>query len=256
MRFVLISKTFFMKNFQIISIFIAVVLAMVSCSDKQTLADLEPDTSGAYFSLSIGESITYAGDSIYYKKNQTPDTVSFLMKETVTDSLIDNEGELAFRIERSERKTTDEPWEIVHVFTMKKNQMQAQRNENNQRFISLVFPPSRNKSWDGIGFNADSLLITVRGEVIEIYKDWGSQYQEVDVPYMVNNLSFDSVLIVTHANSTNRIERRINREVYAKGIGLVEKEMSILDSQKMGDEERVWPDDAEKGFRLILKMIE
>lgn len=231
------------------------LLLFFACSDEQTLADITPDTSSDYYPLFVGQTLNYQCDSIYYKENQLPDTVRFWMKETLTDTLRDNEGELAYRVERSERATLSDPWQIVHVFTVKKSNGQAQRNENNQRFISMVFPATRSKVWNGIAFNADSLEITVKGEVIEIYKDWESRYEEVDVPYTVGGTQYDSVAIVTHANSENYIERRLSREVYAKGIGLVEKEMMILDSQ-LSSPERVWPGDAEKGFQLLMRMVE
>jgi len=227
----------------------------MACKNSQTPLDIAPDESQEYFPLEIGKYMVYTVDSVFYREDAEPDTVRLMVREEVTDSLRDNEGELLFRIERSERANPTEPWEISQVLAMKRTNTQAERIENNQRFITLTFPFRRNQTWDGIGFNSDSLLITVQGEVIEIYKDWESQYDEIFVPQTVNTFLFDSTVSVFHANSNNFIERRFNREVYAKGIGLVIKEMSILDSQ-LSSGERVWPDDAEKGFTLRQTLIE
>lgn len=226
-----------------------------SCKDSQTLLEIAPDSSQEYFPLEIGKYLTYTVDSVYFKEDAEPDTVRILAREEITDTLRDNEGALYYRVERLERANDREPWEIRQVLALKRTDMQAERIENNQRFINLTFPFLRNAIWDGIGFNSDSLQLAVRGEVIEIYKDWESQYDEIFVPQAVNTFLFDSTVTVFHANSNNFIEQRFNKEVYAKGIGLVMKEMSILDSQRSNGE-RVWPDDAEKGFTLRQILIE
>ncbi len=231
------------------------LLLGVACKNSQTPLDLEPDTSQLYFPLEIGKYLIYTVDSVYYNEDFPSDTVRLMVKEAITDTLRDNEGELFYRVERSERADPSEPWVISQVLAVKRTNTQAERLESNQRFINLTFPFRKNETWNGIGFNSDSLLVTIRGEVLEIYKDWDSQYDEIFVPQTVNTFIFDSTVSVFHANSNNFIERRFNREVYAKGVGLVIKEMEILDSQ-LNNGERVWPDDAEKGFTLRQTLIE
>ncbi len=226
-----------------------------ACKDSQTPLNIAPDSSQSYFPLEIGKYLVYTVDSVFYKEDAVADTVRIMAREEITDTLRDNEGELFYRVERLERANANEPWEIRQVLAVKRTDTQAERIENNQRFISLTFPFRRNITWDGIGFNSDSLQVVIRGEVIKIYKDWESQFDEIFVPQTVNTFLFDSTVSVFHANSNNFIERRFNREVYAKGIGLVQKEMSILDSQ-LSNGDRVWPDDAEKGFTLLQTLIE
>jgi hypothetical protein len=243
-------------NFRTIILFsVGLMLIGTACSDSQTPLDVEPDSSQEFFPLSIGKTLIYSVDSVFYKEDELPDTVRIFAREVITDTLRDNEGDLLFRIERSERASESDPWQISQILSMKRSNTQAERVENNQRFISLTFPFRRNAIWDGIGFNSDSLQLTVRGEVIEIFKDWESRFDEIFVPQMVNSFEFDSTVVVFHANSENFIEQRFNREVYARGIGLVVKEMAILDSQ-VSNGERVWPDDAEKGFTMRQTLIE
>lgn len=232
-----------------------VLLLGMACKDSQTLLDIEPDTSQEYFPLEVGKYLIYTVDSVFYREDASPDTVRIMAREEITDTLRDNEGDLLYRVERSERADPSDPWQIRQVLSVKRTSTQAERIENNQRFITLTFPFQRNETWDGIGFNSDSLQITVRGEVIEIYKDWESQFEEIFVPQAFNTFIFDSTVSVFHANSNNFIERRFNREVYAKGVGLVIKEMQILDSQ-LSNGDRIWPDDAEKGFTLRQTLIE
>ena len=245
-----------MMNFKTILLFlVGLLLFGTACNDSQTLLDIEPDSSQEFVPLSIGKTLIYSVDTVYYKEESLPDTVRILAREVITDTLRDNEGDLIYRIERSERANENDPWQISQILSMKRTNTQAERVENNQRFISLTFPFRRNAVWDGIGFNSDSLLLTVRGEVVEIFKDWESRFDEIFVPQIVNSFQFDSTVVVLHANSENFIEQRMNREVYARGIGLVVKEMAILDSQ-LSDGERVWPDDAEKGFTMRQTLIE
>lgn len=225
------------------------------CKDKQTFLNIDTDNGADYYPLAIGKYMTYAVDSVYYTSDNPADTVRLQVREEITDTLTDNEGDLIYRVERMERNSPADSWVIKQVLAVKRTSTQAQRVENNQRFISLTFPPGRNAVWEGIGFNSDSLEIAVRGEVIKVFKDWQSQYETINEPFLLDDFQFDSTLVVTHANNENFIELRVNREIYAKNIGLVFKEMSILDTQ-LATSVRTWPDDAERGFTMVQTLID
>ena len=125
-------------------------------------------------------------------------------------------------------------------------------------FISLVFPVEENVQWDGNQFFDPGLIISVAGESIEMYKSWGYEIQSVGNTYTLDDQTFPDVVEVSMADNENLIERRFAHEVYAKDIGLIYREMLILDTQCEtccnGDfascEAIDWEVKAEKGLRL------
>ncbi|MEL6865958.1 MAG: hypothetical protein AAFP19_16145, partial [Bacteroidota bacterium] len=61
-----------------------------------------------------------------------------------------------------------------------------------------------------------------------------------------NGMMFDSVATIYQADNENAIELRYSIEKYARNIGLVYREMRILDTQAIVDDP--WEEKAQKGF--------
>jgi hypothetical protein len=70
----------------------------------------------------------------------------------------------------------------------------------------------------------------------------------------LNNKTYNQVAIVSLADSENLIEYRWGREYYAKGIGLIYKELRVLDTQKI-DPTTAWEEKAEKGFIVKQRLL-
>ena len=151
---------------------------------------------------------------------------------------------------------------------------QIQRVEDNQRMIKLVFPVKETKRWDGIVYIRRDTLVPLRGGAIDMFKDWDDfRYEDIDQSF-VNPITGDyytETVLVNQVDKTNNIERRYSQERYAKGTGLIYKEMHILDSQcrrpngiKTCDGVGnivdclflPWEEKAEKGFILKQTLLE
>jgi hypothetical protein len=85
----------------------------------------------------------------------------------------------------------------------------------------------------------------------------------IDVAASVGAFTFDSTLLVTEADETNIIERRLSQARYAKHVGLVWREQWILDSQYCNQtpppadcDTRPWALKAEKGYILRQVVLE
>jgi hypothetical protein len=85
----------------------------------------------------------------------------------------------------------------------------AEKVEEDQRFIRLAFVPREGKTWNGNAYNT-------MGE-------WEYKYKEVDEPYMINSMSFDSTLLVEQKLDTNKLYWKWYRERYARHVGMIEK---------------------------------
>jgi hypothetical protein len=94
-----------------------------------------------------------------------------------------------------------------------------------------------------------------------MYKDWGNfKVLSLDEPEFIAGVNYDSVLTIQRVEKINNIERRYSLEKYAKNIGLISRQDSILDTQCGGNIATCintpWALKAEKGFILNMQLIE
>jgi len=175
-----------------------------------------PDLGYNYFPDQVGHFVIYEVDSTVYD-DFTHDTVyyRYQVKEITESEFTDNEGRRALRIERWVRPYNDTlpydslSWTLHRVWSAVRTAAQAERVEENVRYIKLAFPPEKDKDWNG---NAQNTL----GE-------WDYEYEEVDAPANVNNRHFDSALAVLQHNDVNLLQHRYYHERYARNVGLIEK---------------------------------
>ena len=238
---------------------------LFDCSEETEVFDR--DLGLDFYPLEIGKYKIYELDSIIYDPaaNFTRiDTFTSFIREEIADTLTDNTGNTVYRIERFIRKTMDDAWRIDRVFVMSIDENRAFWVEDNLRFIKLVFPFERGTTWDGNSFFDPTLIVTVAGESIEMFKDWSYEVEDVQSNVEINGRNFEEVVTVNNATSENLIEQRTVTEKYARGIGLVQRELSILDTQCeiccnqdfANCQSLPWEEKAEKGFVLKQRIIE
>ncbi len=235
------------------------LLFVVSCKDESTFEDPVIDQTQEYFPLEIGKQITYRVDSIIYDPiNETQvevDTSIVYVREIVTDTFTNEVGDLIYTIERYKSFDSNFNWEISDVWAASKSQTRAERYEENLRFVKMVFPVKAGDIWDGNTFIDETNLYPVAGENMEIFKSWFYEVMTTDEPETIGGFSFDEVTTIQQANEENLIERRYSLEKYAKGVGLVYREMEIYDTQDI-NESIPWEEKADKGFKLTLVVVD
>lgn len=245
-----------MKN--IFVVLISSLLYFVSCNIEPNIEYLSFDYGYEYYPTEVGKFIIYDVDSIVFdltSNGKLIDTTSYQVKEEIVDTMTDNSGRTAFIIHYSTRDNSSDNWTIQKVYTTVIDNDRVERTEDNLRFVKMVFPLRKEASWDGNQlFPSEGFIITVRGETIDIFKNWTSSIIDKNVAESINTQQFDDVLIIHHADYENNIERRFVEEKYARNVGLVSKTMLILDTQCGGTlancEGIPWEEKAEKGFIL------
>lgn len=238
------------------SLFLFAAAIFAAC--KETPDDYNPDPGQDYYPLTVGKFVEYQMDSTIFDPNgdTTVYQSTYFLKEEIVDTLTDNNGNLLFRIEQYQRASDTLPWAISKVLTASIQDNQAIRTEDNLRFIKLIFPVKKNKSWDGNVHFQNSQIVTVAGESLEMFKGWGYRIRLADEPATVGNFTFDKTITVEEAENENLIELRRSNAVYAKNIGLVYREVWVLDTQCIDDcIGQPWEEKAEKGFILKQTII-
>lgn len=236
---------------------IMALLFLFSCKTEEDTFEIE--NGDEYFPLAIGQYAIYEMDSTIYDPNGMELVRQSItqLREEIVDTLRDNNQNLLYKIEQYTRTADSLPWAIQNVYTTGIIDNQAQRTEENLKFIKMTFPIRDNRSWDGNVFFDESTIVIVAGETIEMFKSWDYRIREVDLVDTIGGAVFEPVVLIEQADSDNEIELRESFEKYAPNVGLIYREIRILDTQCILDcEGQPWEEKAEKGFILKQTIID
>lgn len=125
------------------------------------------------------------------------------------------------RVVRFIKKNDTTDWEINKATMHQLTTTTAERVEDNQRYIKLIFPPAENKTWNGNAYNT-------MGE--QKYK-----YKNVNKKIELNTFTFDTTLTVIQQDEENLIEKFYIEEKYASGVGLIYKKITSLKTEVNGN---------------------
>ncbi len=214
---------------------VSLVILLPSCKDK--VENITIDYEYDYYPLDSGRYIIYDVDSIRFSWQPTTgsgyiqytDTIRYQLKEFYAGAFYDSfQGNLKYRIEYYRRNSTDDPWQNDRVWYAIKTATNLQRQEDDLRFMKLVFPPREGYSWDG------TVFITKTG-LFEFLQNWKFQYVNVGKPFSVNGIDFEKTLTVNHIlpDEDNRIDYQYSREIFAKGVGIIYRDWDKITKQNV-----------------------
>lgn len=247
------------------------LIAVLFVTCERVIETIDPATF-EYYPIQEGKYKIYQVDStVYDEYNCTVQTTRYQIKEVTGSQGLDGEGDPYYSVKRYIRSDSTTNWVLSSIWTEKVEDNQLQRVEDNQRMIKMVFPVKEDRRWDGIVFIRRDTLVPIRGGAIDMFKDWDNFVcQDVGKTFVdtFSNKVYTDAVKIQQVDKTNNIERRFSVEVYAKNIGMVYKEMRILDTQCRppgtctGNSDiascigKPWHVKAEKGFILKQSLIE
>ncbi|MCT4582080.1 MAG: hypothetical protein N4A35_11730 [Flavobacteriales bacterium] len=187
-----------------------IALLFIGCKKKDVPATINFHYN--YIPTELGQWNEYKVTEISHSTTGAHDTTQYFLKEIITEQL----DATTYRLERYWRTSTTENWEIKDVWTSKKTASAYQQTEENVKYTKLIFPVKGGQIWNGNAYNSEAELS---------YK-----YDSIHNPYSINNINFDSTVIVVQQDNVNAIEYQKAKEVYAKDVGLIyksDKDLSI-----------------------------
>ena len=227
-------------------LFLLTILITVSCKKDSAFNtdfgyDYIVDQKGAY--------IVYHVDSTIYNDFTKEITRSSMeMKEVIVEDFIDNLGRNAQRVERYKRAIGDtSDWELFRTYYIVKGKNNAERIDENLRYINFVFPANENTTWQGNRF-IDAV------DNNKFLANWNYIYTSVDAPLTLEGKSYIETATIILRDNETVIEKVYAKEIYAKGVGMIYKEWQHLETQS--NFEKPWPEKAEKGYILKMYAIE
>jgi hypothetical protein len=225
-----------------------------ACDEK--LADLSSQDAAAYYSLQVGKYMIYEVDSVIFFETIDDVYKHWQVKEEIVDTFYDLENLLNYRIERSRRPDASVPWQMLDVWSVRIKNANIERDENNLRFIKLADPVLHHKSWDGTAYLGDLAELPFERECdrLSFLEGWDYTYTSVDSGATIGGIFYDSIITVLQQGDDNLIELNYAIEVYAKGVGLVQKQFYHYTSQNTDD--IPWEFKAECGYTYTMTLIE
>lgn len=177
-----------------------------------------PTTLGKYVVYDVDSTVydDFLHDTIYYK---------YRIKEKFEENYNDNENRPTIRLVRyiklyDPNKSYDSiPWTIKDVWAANKTNTSVQVVEENVRFTKLSFPVKLDAQWDG---NAGNTM----GE-------WDYEYKMIEHHEIIGSGTQAIVLQVLQKDYRTAISYQYYTEKYARGIGLVYREIKDVYSQNV-----------------------
>lgn len=223
---------------------VAVMALSMSCEDEQANGvdsnvidligfDFYPTEKGKFIEYEVDSTLVYNQDA----KTIIETGIKSFAREEIGDVFIKDNQEKAFEILRFYKKNIEDAWLPESTWQVTYTDESVDRSEENLRLINLAFPISSKKFWTSTSFiqeDLDYLYTDKVAEVMQIYKGWTTFYNNINEPLSVNGFSFPKtikVVQVDNSNDGNPFETRVASEIYAEGIGLVQREMHIYDTQ-------------------------
>ena len=205
----------------IILLLLVATFTFVSChKENEKPADIEFAADKQYFPLETNKSLIYKVTEITIDKpSDYYDTAIYFLRERTDIPFIDNEGDTAYRIERYKSPTQNYNWTISDVWESKITTYTAEKVEENQRFIKLKFPLAIGKYWNG----------NLKNDL----DDKDCTITSLSATYNNESIHLDSCLSITRDSSVTQISKQYDVEIYARGIGLVYKEITDINSQEV-----------------------
>ncbi len=199
-------------------------LALLSSCKKDSKAETV-DLYRSYFPDWTGHYVDYQVDSIIKNDvNPALDTVyQEQVRELIQSVFYDNSNRPTLRIERYKKKYDSTvpysqiPWTLSDVWTANVTTTTAEKKEENQTFLKLVFPVNADQKWNGNSYNT--------------MPSWDYRITSAHLPETINSLHFDSVATVTQTGANDLVEANHGMEKYAKNVGMIYKEVVMLQVQ-------------------------
>lgn len=186
------------------------LLLFTSCNDTR---EANPKTLGYdFYPLNIGEYRVYDVTEIDYLITGF-DTSVFQLREIIFDSIQAND-QTTYLLRRDIRIDKNQEWESDSVWAVTRTSNYLSITENNIPLIKLTFPVNEGKEWDGNSLNSRNTNTFT--------------YQGLSESIVDSLASEDHIRVIIEDIEENVTGVDLKSEVYAKGIGLVEKDYLTL----------------------------
>lgn len=240
-------------NINILLAIITCCILFVACEDE-TFVLAESSFDYEYYPLEVGHSWTYRMDSTILSNNGNLQTQSTsFIKEEIADQFINPAGDTTFVLHLSKSSLVDGNYSLAEIYQVIKTGSRVTRYEENLGFIKMFFPITVGDTLD-VNLFDHQIDINIGQDNMKPYKDWEFTVVDNRINTQVNGIQYTDVAHLQQANHENDIELRRSKELYAPHVGLIYRQMTILDTQNPVPTQ-TWLEQAEAGFTLTQTLV-
>lgn len=239
---------------------VALTIILGGCS-KQTDTYITDPLTDYYLNLEPGKYIRYRLDStLYIDFGQRDTVISYEAKDVVDAAIEDNLGRSGWRINRFLRpvgSNEEGAWDQRLTYFVFPTREKLEVIENNLRFIKLTTPIKEGYTWHGNVHLPDHPFESFYGILSDAgLQQWDYTYQDNNTIETINGINYDSAFTVHQVDEeeyTPALDfKNYWVEKYAKGVGLVYKEVIMWEHQPaVGSNPDYW-----QGFGIKLQIID
>lgn len=223
-----------------IILLLAIVVFFAACKKESEQLQITPISD--YAPLAVGKYVTYNLDSLVYLNFGATQAHHFYeVKYLTADSLKDLLGRKAFRIVRYIRTLPNGIFTPDNTFVAVNTGTNFEFTENNLRYLKLTLPIINDRKWKG----NSAIDVTSVGSDLQYLADWDYTYTEVNQPKKVGTFNLANTITVKEIdesvnlpvipaglpNQTNIASRDYSQEIYAKDVGLVQRDFIHFEYQ-------------------------
>ncbi len=173
----------------------------------------------SYYPLEIDKYIIYLVTEYTHDAfRKETDTTYFWQKELLEDTFTDISGSLVYKMALSISKDSGKNWRFDSYAIVEKDSNSAIRTENNTRKTILSFPFRELKTWDVNALNNQDLQLA---KIKNIEKSMTT----------ILGMQFAKSVLLELSNQVDPILTNIENEVYAEGVGLIERKYAYIETQ-------------------------
>lgn len=173
------------------------------------------DPGSAYFPLQKGLYHIYSVHEIHHSSGAEPLVLNYQLKTAVVDSFASASGQYTYVLHRYHRLDDGGVWEPLDTWSLRKDHREVIVSEGNTPFVKIRFPVTGSMRWNGNALNTMA----------------EDEYAFTDLhePWQVEGMNFEKTVTVEQERNEDLIVfRDERREVYAREVGLVYKEIIQL----------------------------
>lgn len=206
-------------------------LVLLSCSENEIKA---PTSDQDFFPLQVGSFSVFSVEETQYSLIQGQTDLIYDLKLSVIDSFQNNSGGITYVIHRSTRQEGQTEFTYLDTWSARLENDRIVVSEGNTSFVKLAFPVVVGKQWNGNELNnlgGDQSCSGTNITQCDLYQVAG-----MDIPVELGGEVFTETVEVELNNNPDLIVKQdIRREVYARNVGLILKETTILEYCTVGD---------------------
>lgn len=194
--------------------------------------DVKPKGTGTeYYPLRVGTFWIYDVSETIITQLGGQTNTAYELKIQIVDST-SSDGQVIYRMLRYSRSDSSQPWASIDTWSSHKDPFQAILQEGNISYVKLSFPLANEKTWNGNALNNEGGVDQCADGTFHC-----ENYVVTDLarPFQAPGVSYDDSVTIFENNEDDPIVRKdIRKSVYAKSIGLVYREGTVLEYCTIG----------------------